>query len=167
MLRRRAGHVAHADTPQTDLAQYVKEVLPIAIGFDTLLTRSLGHIRAHEQNYLSCNTSARSASIKIRSIRSVGAVRKEFIEGGRATVKVENCSGRPVPERYQQRFSTLDHMAAFERSKLPLWVVLRRSCFDLRAQRCRVATCLAGINHEIRIANIFRLPICFEKNASP
>lgn len=89
LRRHRAAHVGHADTPQTDLAQYVKEALAIAIGFDTLLTRSLGHIRAHDRNYLAGRSSISSTSIKIRSIRSVGAVWKEFIEGRRTAVKVE------------------------------------------------------------------------------
>ena len=37
LRRHRAAHAAHADTPQADLAQYVKEALAIAIGFDIFL----------------------------------------------------------------------------------------------------------------------------------
>lgn len=122
LRRHRAAHVAHADTPQTDLAQYVKEALAIAIGFDTLLTRSLGCIRAHDRNYLTSRTSINSASIKIRSIRSAGTVWKEFIEGRRTAVKVETDLAQLLPSARTRARSAKDLLIQFgSRGEVVLW----------------------------------------------
>ncbi len=122
LRRHRAAHIAHADTPQTDLAQYVKEALAIAIGFDTLLTRSLGHIRAHDRNYLTGRTSISSASIKIRSIRRTGTVWKEFIEGRSAAVKVERDLAQLLPATRTRAISAKDLLVQFgSNGEVVLW----------------------------------------------
>lgn len=87
--RHKAAHVAHADTPQTDLAQFVKEALAIAISFDSLISHALGRIRDHDKDYLNGAAGVSSGSFNIRSVRYVGAVWKEFVEGRHKAVKVE------------------------------------------------------------------------------
>lgn len=122
LRRHRAAHVAHADTPQTDLAQYVKEALAIAIGFDTLLSRSLGCIRTHDQNYLAGRTPISSTSIKIRSIRNAGAVWKEFIEGRRKAVKVETDLSPLLTAARTRAISANDLLVQFgKRGEVVLW----------------------------------------------
>ena len=122
LRRHRAAHVAHADTPQTDLAQYVKEALAIAIGFDTLLTRSLSQIKAHNRDYLTSRISIGATSIKIRIIKKVDQVWKEFIEGRRAAVKVETDLEMLLPAARSRAASAKDLLVQFgSNGEVVLW----------------------------------------------
>ncbi|MCC2638872.1 MAG: hypothetical protein K0Q68_2591 [Moraxellaceae bacterium] len=87
--RHRAAHVAHADTPQNDLIQFVKEAYAIAISFDALLSKAFDCLRRRNLRYLNGQESINSSTIKIRSIRSDRGVWKEFVEGRNSAVKVE------------------------------------------------------------------------------
>jgi len=89
LRRNRAAHVAHADTPQTDLAQFTKEALAIAISFDALLSRALDRMRAIDQAYLRGTVRISAASISLRSVKPDGAVWRETTEGRTNAVKVE------------------------------------------------------------------------------
>jgi hypothetical protein len=89
LRRHRAAHVAHADTPQTDLAQFVREAFAVAIGFDALISKSLSRLKAHDPHYLSGTTPVDSASIIIRSIKPELGVWKERVDDQRKAVKVE------------------------------------------------------------------------------
>ena len=121
--RHLAAHVAHVDTPQNDLAQYVKEALAIAISFDTLLTRALGHIRAYDRDYLKNRENTITvASIKIRSIRSVGTVWKEFVEGRPKAVKVEANLSQLLPAARARAISAKDLLVQFgSNGEIVLW----------------------------------------------
>lgn len=87
--RHRAAHVAHADTPQADLVQYVRDALAIAIGFDTLITRALAHLHAHDARYLKGTFVLSAASIQIRAIRPHAGQWRETLEGRTQAVKIE------------------------------------------------------------------------------
>ncbi len=122
LRRHRAAHVAHADTPQTDLTQFVKEALAIAIGFDALITRSLAHIRAHDRQYL-CGTNKISlASIKIRSIRSSGVVWRESLEGRTTAVKIEQNLELLLPATRTRAISAKNLLVQFDANgKIAHW----------------------------------------------
>ncbi|MDP9194240.1 MAG: hypothetical protein M3P06_21295 [Acidobacteriota bacterium] len=90
LRRHRAAHVAHADTPQTDLAQYVREALAIAIGFDVLLSKAVERIRAHDKKYLIGQSKVDASAVRVRQVRFVGGLWKELLEGRKAAVKTEN-----------------------------------------------------------------------------
>ena len=90
LRRHKAAHVANADIPQTDLVQFTKEALAVAIGFDSLITRALSHIRAYDSNYLQGRLRLGAASIAIRSVLPNSSKWKETLEGRATAVKVEN-----------------------------------------------------------------------------
>lgn len=89
LRRNRAAHVAHADTPQTDLVQFTKEALAIAISFDALLSRALSRMHALDRGYLRGTTRISSASISIRSVKKDDHVWRETTEGRATAVKLE------------------------------------------------------------------------------
>jgi hypothetical protein len=88
--RHRAAHVANADTPQTDLLQFTKEALAIAIGFDVLLSRALKNIQLHNLRYLQGQSRISAASISIRTVMPENNKWREKIEGRSKAVKIEN-----------------------------------------------------------------------------
>lgn len=92
LRRHRAAHVAHADIPQTDLVQFTKEALAIAIAFDALITRALAKLQSHDRQFLSGAARVTAESISIRSIRPSGTKWREGIEGRDTAVKVETRS---------------------------------------------------------------------------
>lgn len=85
--RHRAAHVAHADTPQGDLIQFVREAFAIAIGFDSLLSKALDKMRRHDRSYLSSAGVISARDISIRKISFDNGIYKEFIEGRSSAVK--------------------------------------------------------------------------------
>lgn len=87
--RHRAAHVAHADTPQTDLQQFSKEALAIAIGFDALLSCALSKLRLHDAPYLQGQAKVSAADITIRKILPAGSKWREELEGRSNAVKIE------------------------------------------------------------------------------
>ena len=90
LRRHQAAHVAHADTPQTDLAQFTKEALATAIGFDALLSRALARMYALDDTYLRGTSKVSASSIAIRTIKRHDNIWRETIEGRRSAVKVES-----------------------------------------------------------------------------
>jgi hypothetical protein len=89
LRRNRAAHVAHADTPQTDLVQFTKEALAIAIAFDALLSRALDRMHCMDQSYLRGTARISAATISLRSVKQEGSVWREMTEGRPTAVKVE------------------------------------------------------------------------------
>lgn len=89
LRRNHAAHVAHADTPQTDLQQFATEALAIAIGFDALLTCALSNLRRHDGPYLQEQANVSAANISIRKVLSHGNKWREELEGRSKAVKVE------------------------------------------------------------------------------
>ncbi|SEK15919.1 hypothetical protein SAMN05444746_1209 [Variovorax sp. OK212] len=87
--RHRAAHVAHADTPQTDLQQFSKEALAIAIGFDALLSCALSKLRLHDAPYLHGQAKVSAADITIRKVFPAGSKWREELEGRSTAVKIE------------------------------------------------------------------------------
>ncbi|QSI78510.1 hypothetical protein [Niveibacterium microcysteis] len=92
LRRHRAAHVAHADTPQTDLIQFAREALAIAISFDALITRALTKMQRHDAHYLTSTQRITAASIVIRSIHPKGNKWRESVEGRAAAVKIESAA---------------------------------------------------------------------------
>lgn len=88
--RNRAAHVAHADTPQADLNQYVREALAIAIGFDALISRALAHIHAHNTRYLGGAFRLTASTLKIRAVKPHAGKWRETIEDRTQAVKIES-----------------------------------------------------------------------------
>jgi hypothetical protein len=88
--RHRAAHVANADTPQTDLLQFSKEALAIAIGFDALLSCALSKLRLHDAPYLHGQVKVSAADITIRKVFPSGNRWREELEGRSTAVKVES-----------------------------------------------------------------------------
>ena len=97
LRRHKAAHVAHADTPQTDLSQFTKEALATAIGFDALLSRALARMYALDAAYLRGTTKVSAASVMIRTIKRQDNSWRETIEGRTSAVKVESSLDVLVP----------------------------------------------------------------------
>ena len=78
--RHKAAHVASADTPQTDISQFVKESFAIAISFDSLLSNAIKKLNTNDQDYIEGRTKIRSIDIKFRTIKYVDNRWKEYSE---------------------------------------------------------------------------------------
>jgi|SRR5450830_253599 len=85
--RNRAAHVAHADTPQTDLIQFTKEAFAIAIGFDTLLSKALQLMSIHDASYLKGQKKLDASLIKIRFVKYKDTKWREVSEGSTKAIK--------------------------------------------------------------------------------
>lgn len=73
--RHRAAHVASADTPSTDITQFVKDAFAIAIGFDALLSKS---IQKYRENLAIHTNPLTSSAIRIRTIKYHDSRWKEY-----------------------------------------------------------------------------------------
>lgn len=78
--RHRAAHVAHADTPITDLTQFIKEAYAIAIGFDGLLSKAFSMMQQQDQKFLRGERKIDNTSIKTRVLKQDNGIWKEFVE---------------------------------------------------------------------------------------
>lgn len=97
LRRNRAAHVAHADTPQSDLSQFVREAFAMAIGFDALISKALSLLYAHDRNYLSQAGGISSSSITIRIVKNDLGIWKEFSEYGARAIKVDKDVSALIP----------------------------------------------------------------------
>jgi hypothetical protein len=122
LRRHKAAHVAHTDIPQTDLAQFTKEALAIAIGFDALLSRAIAKMRAHDQKYLRGSVRVTAASIQIRSIAPDGGKWRESLEGRASAVKIEATSGALLAVARPRAVSANNLLTLYdENSRLSGW----------------------------------------------
>ena len=96
--RHRAAHVAHADTPRSDLLQFSTEAIAIAIGFDALLSRALNRLRARDTRYLAGHQKVSSTMLKIRAVRPYNGAWRETLEGRRTAVKIESAIDILLPQ---------------------------------------------------------------------
>lgn len=85
--RHRAAHVAHADTPITDLIQFTKEAYAVAIGFDALLSKALSWMTQQNSKYLKGNQKVNNTSISLRLIKLDDDTWRELIEGKTRAVR--------------------------------------------------------------------------------
>lgn len=85
--RNRAAHVAHADTPITDLVQFTKEAYAIAIGFDALLSKALSWMTQQNSKYLKGLQKISSTSISLRFIKLDDTTWRELLEGKSRAVR--------------------------------------------------------------------------------
>lgn len=79
--RHRAAHVAATDTPQNDIAQFVRESFAIAIGFDALLSKSIQKFRENDIDHIEGNNKIDSSNIGFRVIKFSDGFWKEFVNG--------------------------------------------------------------------------------------
>ena len=87
--RNKAAHVAHHDTPQTDLEQYTREAYAIAITFDALLFKAFKKLKERNVSYLSGQEKIKADFIKIRKLHFKNDRWKEELEGGPRAIKIE------------------------------------------------------------------------------
>lgn len=88
--RHRAAHIANTDTPQGDIAQFVKEAFAIAIGFDVMLSKALGCINTHDTGFLSGSKKLKADEVVFRFVKHVDGRWKEFAEGRARANRVSN-----------------------------------------------------------------------------
>ncbi|CAK1694489.1 RiboL-PSP-HEPN domain-containing protein [Vibrio crassostreae] len=81
--RHRAAHVAAADTPQSDIQQFVLEAFAIAIAFDLLISKALSKLSSGEANYLNGTAKVNAEDLSFRTVKFVQSdgYWKEFREG--------------------------------------------------------------------------------------
>lgn len=78
LRRHRAAHVAGADTPPTDIKQFVKEAFAIAITFDSLLSKAIQKLSENDDEFVRNGKKLDSSSIEFRTIRFADGRWKEF-----------------------------------------------------------------------------------------
>lgn len=80
MLRRhKAAHVSNADTPQSDILQFVKDAFGTALGFDSLISTALQKIAANDYEYVFNKKMITAEDIVFREIKYVDGKWKEFV----------------------------------------------------------------------------------------
>ena len=118
--RHKAAHVANADTPQSDLRQYIKESLAIAIGFDWLISNALKRLVVQDLDYLTAADTPNVGAMKIRSIRYQSGQWKEQLEDRLRAVKVDSDRSslinlaRPRASQHGNLFVVYDDAAEIE-----------------------------------------------------
>lgn len=78
LRRHRAAHVAGADTPPTDIKQFVKEAFAIAITFDALLSKSIQKLLENNDDFLRNGVKINANHIQIRTVKFVDNKWKEY-----------------------------------------------------------------------------------------
>jgi hypothetical protein len=81
--RHRAAHVAAADTPQNDISQFVSEAFAIAMGFDSLLSKSIQKFQSRDSDHIRGTTKINSTNIQFRIVKYTDGYWKEFINSNR------------------------------------------------------------------------------------
>lgn len=112
--RHRAAHVPSEDTPQVDIAQFVKEAAGIAISFDCLLSKSLNFIKANDSVYLAGKKHPNSSLCKFRTIRFVSKVWKEFPPESIRSIKNDSDLNRLIGQASRRAISKGEFLAVFD-----------------------------------------------------
>lgn len=88
--RHRAAHVASADTPESELRQYIQEAYAVCISFDLLLTKALKQIQAMDNDYLTGQVKIQATQISLRHVKYIDRRWKEYTENANRAIKVSN-----------------------------------------------------------------------------
>lgn len=83
LRRHRAAHVSNADTPQSDIDQFVNEAIGIAISYDFLISTALSKIKDLNQAYLSGSTKVTEIDVSYRYIKWSDQKWKELLKNGK------------------------------------------------------------------------------------
>ncbi|WP_375170302.1 HEPN domain-containing protein [Marinobacter sp.] len=76
--RHKAAHVAGADTPPTDIKQFVKEAFAIAITFDALLSKAIQKMIENDDDFARNGIKINSNNVSFRTIRFIDGKWKEY-----------------------------------------------------------------------------------------
>jgi hypothetical protein len=87
LRRHRAAHVAQADTPQSDINQFIREAYAVSISFDFLLNKALIKLQEQDDKYLKSKIKISSASLKVRTVRFIKGLWKESVDGRSKSIK--------------------------------------------------------------------------------
>lgn len=87
--RHKAAHNAAADSLYTELQEFVSQAKVIALGFDSLLSKSLNHIENNNVSFLSERTKTEFNQLKFRFIIEDNGRWKEFRPTITRAIKVE------------------------------------------------------------------------------
>ncbi|MBB3184170.1 hypothetical protein FHR95_001731 [Halomonas fontilapidosi] len=90
LRRHRAAHVAGADTPPTDIKQFVKEAFAIAITFDALLSKAIQKLIENDDDFVRNGQKVDASSVKFRTIKFVDGRWKEYIGNSRRAFRTSN-----------------------------------------------------------------------------
>jgi len=116
--RHRAAHVASADTPQSDISQFVKEALAIAIGFDSLLTTALSKMLSGDRQFLRGRYRVSEADITFRRVVFESGKWKEFVEGRARAHRVSDDISAFKPQVQGRALAANQVYVEFDRSGL-------------------------------------------------
>ena len=78
LRRHKAAHVAGADTPPTDIKQFVREALAIAITFDAFLSKAIQKIIVNDDGFVRRGIKLRVDDLPFRTIKFVDGKWKEY-----------------------------------------------------------------------------------------
>lgn len=112
--RHRAAHVAAADTPESELQQFVKEAYAISITFDALITRALKKIHRLDTQFLSGETKIVSNSIKFRFVKFIDGKWKDFKEGNSRATQTSTNFDTLLAAAKQRAFSAEELLIVYD-----------------------------------------------------
>jgi hypothetical protein len=120
--RHRAAHVASADTPESELRQYIKEAYAIGISFDLLLTKALKEIQAKKTDYLNGKTKVQSVGIPLRIVKYVDQRWKEFADNASRATKASLIKAEVMQEALRRSRASNEALIEFdEHGKIAHW----------------------------------------------
>lgn len=88
--RHRAAHVASADTPESELEQFILEAYAISITFDVLIGCALKKIACIDSNFLCGDEKIRSNNIEFGTVKFLNGKWKYHKEGAARATKVSS-----------------------------------------------------------------------------
>ncbi|RQW86300.1 MAG: hypothetical protein EHM79_09955 [Geobacter sp.] len=112
--RHKAAHVSNADTPQTDIQQYVAEAIAIALTFDCLSSKALALIKLNDCQFLSGTKVLSASDIKFRTIKKIDGKWKEYTEGNSRAYRINNNIGLLLPDAHSRASLNNETLVVFD-----------------------------------------------------
>lgn len=121
LRRHKAAHVAGADTPPTDLKQFVKEAFAIAITFDALLSKSIQKLLENDDDFLRNGVRLNVNDVQIRTIKFVDSRWKEYKGNSARAFRVSNDFDILSREARRRALNSKELIVEFDKCGLVSW----------------------------------------------
>ncbi|WP_119396404.1 HEPN domain-containing protein [Salinibius halmophilus] len=118
LRRHRAAHVAGADTPPTDIKQFVKEAFAIAITFDALLSKAIHKLLENDDDFVRNGVKLSANDIEFRTIKFVDNKWKEYRGNSVRAFRTSNDFDSISREARRRALSSKELLVEFDEAGL-------------------------------------------------
>ncbi|SFR44320.1 hypothetical protein SAMN04488073_1319 [Marinobacter gudaonensis] len=119
--RHRAAHVAGADTPPTDIKQFVREAFSIAITFDALLSKAIQKLLENDDDYIRKGLKLSADSVNFRTIKFIDNKWKEYKGNSARAFRTSNDYQELSREARRRALTSKELIVEFDQAGLVTW----------------------------------------------